>query len=392
MKILIVDDSNLRAERLLCHLIERGVCTKSDVEIADCVVQAKAALEAAYFDALVLDVVLPNRAGERADPKWGLGLLNQLARSPRFRKPEKIIGLTAHVSDIAAFKAEFEKHCLTVIEADISTSQWKETVVNSLDYTASSKLARCVSENNINVLTVHGIRTFGEWQNRFHNIVKRRFDGVSVSSYRYGYFSAIAFMVPFFRKHEVDRLASHLRTVFEKSPDQDFYVFCHSFGTFLVSNAIKKLVGDGYKIPIKLLVLSGSVLPERFDWGFFFRVTKAKVVNDCADQDYVLWLSKALTLGTGMAGKTGFLGMENDRLINRYFVGGHSSYFDGNEFMERYWLPLLMEGERPSAIDCRKPSPIIHGFFEKIVCGLGRIKPIIYLFALIFGAFFVFRG
>jgi hypothetical protein len=51
--------------------------------------------------------------------------------------------------------------------------------------------------------------------------------------------------------------------------------------------------------------------------------------------DKILFLSEALVPNTGMAGRIGFYGLNNNRFVNRYFKGGHSHYFEEmKNFME----------------------------------------------------------
>lgn len=387
MKILIVDDDTRRSGGLVTHLTSAGVAQDSDIVTASCIGDAKHLLKSVYYDVLILDVVLPQRRDEGPSAEYGIAFLGYLNRSSSIKKPEKIIGVTAHLEDIGRFRATFENYCLAVIEAGAGSSEWKGKVVQALSYTAASQLARSIEEERLQVLAVHGIRTFGHWQDRLANMVSQRTSGVGFSAYKYGYFSAIAFLVPAFRDKEVSRLKRHMQVLFERHDTEEFIIFCHSFGTYLVAHALRQLVAEARPVPVRLLVLCGSVLPNRFDWGFLERVGRARVVNDCADKDFVLWLSEAFVLSTGMAGKTGFYGIQGNFLVNRHFTGGHSCYFDGDQFMQTYWLPLLDLQRKPSgAIDIRRPSLLLDGGVEKVVCVLGMLKPYIYTLAGIAGA------
>ena len=142
----------------------------------------------------------------------------------------------------------------------------------------------------------------------------------------------------------------------------------------MVAHALKLLVKEGRAIPAKIIVLCGSVLPQDFNWDFLLETNDAKIVNECTDRDYVLWLSEAFVLDTGMAGKGGFFGLQGNRIVNRHFVGGHSSYFKGDNFMKKYWLPLLTLEATILNIDERRSNTIIHGGIEKIVMIFGRVK------------------
>jgi hypothetical protein len=47
------------------------------------------------------------------------------------------------------------------------------------------------------LITVHGIRTFGKWQDSLENLVRAEVgDVIQTSHYRYGFFTVIAFLIP----------------------------------------------------------------------------------------------------------------------------------------------------------------------------------------------------
>nr|QKQ34334.1 hypothetical protein HPE44_07135 [Escherichia coli] len=65
------------------------------------------------------------------------------------------------------------------------------------------------------------------------------------------------------------------------------------------------------------------------------------IINDCAVSDYILLLCKMLVIGLGDAGRKGFIEPNDGVFINRYFKGGHSTYFEDKDFIEVNWLPLI---------------------------------------------------
>jgi hypothetical protein len=132
-----------------------------------------------------------------------------------------------------------------------------------------------------------------------------------------------------------------------------------------------------------LMVLSGSVLPETYSWVFLAKFG-IKVVNDCADRDYVLWLSKAFVVGVGMAGKAGFHCIEGGGVLNRFIVGGHSAYFEGDKHMATYWVPLVSDLNSAPVFDNRVSSFWLDGVIERVVDLLGFIKGWLYVVALCF--------
>src|SRR6476660_1434532 len=79
------------------------------------------------------------------------------------------------------------------------------------------------------VVTVHGIRTYGVWQDRLTKLLDPQ-PGVTVCNYNFGYFSAFAFMIPPLRWLVTRRFrAALLREVHGQEWDR-IDIVAHSFG------------------------------------------------------------------------------------------------------------------------------------------------------------------
>ncbi|SEH40540.1 hypothetical protein [Tardiphaga sp. OK245] len=207
------------------------------------------------------------------------------------------------------------------------------------------------------IITVHGIRTFGQWQNRLRTLIKKENSNAEVLTYRYGYFSVVAFIIPIFRWFAIISFRRRFRQLIASHPDAPISIVAHSFGTHIVSHALKSMRTDDLPI-IPALILAGSVLRSNFDFGSLLASKKLKrIVNDCGTNDNVLLLSQLLVLFTGMAGRVGFYGLSGDQFINRFFRGGHSHYFeptgatDIDSFMRLRWVPILAHGCPPEEYD-----------------------------------------
>lgn len=386
MKILILDDDTKRAKALFNHICNANVCDTQSVLLLENTSQGKQVLATRYFDLVVMDVVLPKRGGESASADNGLDFLKSISRGGRYYKPGKIIGITAYLNDIAAFRERFEEFCHSVIEARPSDASWKEKIVRAVSYATDSMIGQSASTSNVRAITIHGIQTFGAWQNRLETLANEVAPGTQFHSYKYGFFSIGAFFIPFLRNREAKILSEKLETLFNAySKDSTFVIYAHSFGTYLATNALLILAERKVPTPVSTLVLAATVLPERFSMSTLCAMN-IKVVNDCGDDDYVLYLSKALVPGTGMGGRCGLYEFQDGRVLNRYFRGGHSHYFNGNEFMKRYWIPLLNNNFQPTGIDFRKPSFFKHSIADKIIAAIGYLKGYIYfgIFALLF--------
>ncbi|MGO6788704.1 hypothetical protein ACC739_29860 [Rhizobium ruizarguesonis] len=239
-----------------------------------------------------------------------------------------------------------------------------------------------VSSRRRVVVTVHGIRTFGQWQDRLRDLIRKRQGDVIVEPFRYGYFSALTFIFPFFRWLAVLFFRARLRNLIGQYPDAKFTFVAHSFGTHLTVYGLKGLKPE--EVPrIDLVLLAGSVLRPNFNWPRFLeKIPVRQVVNDCGIDDFVLILSQFIVLLTGMAGRVGFYGFTGGNVLNRFFVGGHGHYFarnrnDANRFMRTYWLPTILQNE-VEPIDQRPPFGALGGLSNAAVRFSDPLKIVFY--------------
>ncbi|HNE15032.1 MAG TPA: hypothetical protein PLL39_03345 [Rhodocyclaceae bacterium] len=230
------------------------------------------------------------------------------------------------------------------------------------------------------VISVHGIRTFGQWQERLARLV-RQADPQAISySYHYGFFSVLAFLVPPLRGIEVARFRRHLQRIVDMHPQDRISVVGHSFGTHLIGWALAKSFKT-HGTPIHQIILAGSVLRSTFDWHDLIEKGVAnRIIKDCGIDDNVLLLSQVAVLFTGMAGRLGFTGAVGAQLCNRYFLGGHSHYFLGDNgqaddaFMLRYWLPLLVQSSEPEEVDQRLNGGPLQGVYVWMIQNADVVK------------------
>ena len=232
------------------------------------------------------------------------------------------------------------------------------------------------------IVTVHGIRTFGQWQERLEKLVRARCSGVEFVNYKYGYFSIIGFIVPFFRWLITRRFRNELIRLCEGGRRPRIDLVGHSFGTHMIAWGISRLPTK-CDLTINTVILSGSVLRAGFPWRELIGKRVKRVVNDCGTRDFVLLLSQFLVLFTGMAGRTGFSGSTGNVFRNRYSVFGHSGYFQDARrkstdlYMERYWVPLLLSDQSIEDLDDRQSSPF-EGFVTWLADNAEPIKLMVY--------------
>lgn len=118
-----------------------------------------------------------------------------------------------------------------------------------------------VSDRSVSkvIVTVHGIRTFGLWQERLGDLLKTTgFEG-RVYHFKYGYFSSLAFLMPPLRFFMILRFCRYLQLLRTTFPNATISFVGHSFGTHLIGWALYRLVKKS-PFPGDLIVLAGSVL------------------------------------------------------------------------------------------------------------------------------------
>ena len=240
------------------------------------------------------------------------------------------------------------------------------------------------------IITIHGIRTFGQWQERLEHLIVNDDqcpDDIEFAHWKYGYFSVFAFLFPPFRAFATRNFKKELIDLESNSDYQRIDIVAHSFGTHIIAKAIKSL-------PIKkrpridTLILAGSVLKHSFVWSSIIGKGVKRVLNDCGTKDNILILSQAAVLLTGMAGRIGFTGFMGKNLRNRYFEFGHSGYFEKkhkpyDDFMKHYWVPFLLTDATPESIDQRKPT-LINGIITFLSKNSEPITLLLYLTPITF--------
>src|SRR6266566_2814956 len=236
------------------------------------------------------------------------------------------------------------------------------------------------------IVTVHGIRTYGQWSDRLTSLIKNAEPKAEIVNYAYGYFSFFAFLVPPLRWLATKRFKRALQQELERENWERVDIVAHSFGTHLASYALQSLARSR-PIQIHTLILAGSVLRSTFRWDGLIPRSVGRLCNECGVRDYALVASQLFVFLTGMAGRSGFTGALSSRFRNRYFDFGHSGYFEGDDFMRKYWVPLLVNDLDIPPVDQRPPLTAFRGICNVMLNNAQPLKRSGY-FGLLFGALF----
>tara|TARA_R110000744_G_scaffold143894_1_gene255883 strand:- start:838 stop:2700 length:1863 start_codon:yes stop_codon:yes gene_type:complete len=133
MIILIVDDSNIKVSKI------KTVVDETVINPIYLIAQSKAEamekiLANSSIDLMILDLNLPNRAGENAKRLAGLSLLNELNKRTELAKPNYIIGLTAYKDIQEEVEGKFTENGWVLVTYDPTNTSWEETIRNKALY------------------------------------------------------------------------------------------------------------------------------------------------------------------------------------------------------------------------------------------------------------------
>lgn len=396
IKILIVDDNEKRSAVVKEKLWSKIGAEIECIDIVDCVQMARALLKQKYYSAVFLDMALPLYSGDKdIDESAGVNLLDQVVRK-RFKTPNRIIGYTALEKNVESMEEQFSDVGFKLFISKAGDYSWIDKAITQVSYTIASMDSIDVPEKDMALITIHGILTFGDWQQELFNKTKRINSGDSIEhlSFKYVKLDFITFAIPGLRNWIVNRFKSDLVNWLENNYCKRIVCFSHSFGTFVLMKALESIEDKNLLKNIELIVLSGSVLKQNYSFQEVLKnIPKTKIVNDCAVNDKALVASKAFVLGTGMAGKVGFCKLENSLFINRYFKGGHSSFFSNKDFIDQNWLPLIMGCD----ISSQESAGMHYGTIDTVLDYFAKLSSffklgyyLLFIYIVVLGFYFLF--
>lgn len=334
IKILIVDDDIFKRADISRFLGSLGMHGPA-VETASNVSDALSKLRKIKYDIIILDLNLPLRKDDAAVQNGGYKILYSL-NNIRYITPTYIIGLTQYDEFQTEFISAFQKYDINIYS--YNNDVWKQIITTKIKWLTRNAGISNIRTSGIKVLILtHGIMTLGKWTDK----VELSFadSGYKVIKYKYPHFSALKIMLPWSREKALQDYADFVEDILIEHPDCELNFISHSFGTFMTMNSL--YASDiSYMPDIKNIILCGSVLRTDFEMSKFIKKLKpCLIINDCAYNDIALLLCNMTCYGLGNAGRIGFRG-HNNVLINRYYRGGHSVYFDDSR-IEKYWKPIF---------------------------------------------------
>ncbi|WP_264403461.1 hypothetical protein [Vibrio owensii] len=349
-KYLIVEDNIDKFDSVRNELLKLNI-SENDIDHVDSVNAATNLIKVNVYTMVILDLNLPMIKNSPPVENGGVTLLNKLKNNPKkYNLPSQIIGLTSYEYLKKLHNSDFENLCFSIYDYELG--DWKSVLSNKIAWDASSNTSRVKPEGRKIVLTVHGIRTLGEWQKKLKHSIEENYDDIEVETYRYNYFSAFQLLIPRYRKKVITKLSLEIERLSQKYPNSRFTIFSHSFGTYATVRALEALP-ISCDLNIDNLVLVSSVMKSEYSFDRLIDKHSINCVyNECGYNDNVLLLSHYACIDMGMAGRSGFVGTS---VINRFYQGGHDFFNRSDTFIDSFWLPII-SGEAEKDVDERQFS------------------------------------
>jgi alpha-beta hydrolase superfamily lysophospholipase len=262
----------------------------------------------------------------------------------------------------------FEQHFLTTNNASKQTFPFQINQPNPPD---------CL------VFLIHGIRDFAGWHETLEYEIQLINPRARVVSVRYGYFTALQFLLPLQRSKNVRIFIDHYIQEISRNPNIPIHVAAHSYGTYLFGRGMKRQSG----IFVNRVYFAGSVLPRNFNWNQIFPRLQA-LRNDCANGDWAVgvlcYYLRFLPWNwndIGIAGTKGFSGRLPNIRSNQYLKGDHGAALQfpvTKEIADFLLSPSLNDDQwnlKTSVKNLQHTRLILHTFL------------FLFLFALVLGIF-----
>lgn len=383
MRILVVDDSEERVAVINKSLSSSNFAKYLQVIYCDSADSARRELMVPC-DLLVLDILIPKKTNGTPQAKQSIALLSDICNPAKsYIRPQLIIGLTADINELAGYQEQFAREASVVLRGTLNMLDWVDNLLGQIESLLSSQKKMAQQQKETILISVHGIRTYGQWQAKLSADISQHSRSFEAIEIKYGYLDLFSFAVPYLRKKVIKRAADRIRRRIKDNPEREVHIVAHSFGTLIVSEALREAVSMRR---LKSVVLCGS--PLRHDENIDHVVQSSELtLNECGTRDFVLVLARFFIWGLGDAGRIGFERENSDEFVNRYFRGGHSLYFKEFDhcttFYERFWLRFIALGQTPERFDARKDY-LGQGLVEIVISLITFIKPIAYTLMPIF--------
>ena len=159
LKVLIVDDTQEKVKEIR-KALEGYVDNPDEVMLKVCTSDALRECAKTRYDLVILDLFIPDKAGNAPDPVNAQNFLKIIKNEPdEYISPVFIIGITK-IEDIGDYEDVFTSETLTILNYSENSDMWKTQLKNRLDYLngIKKKLSLCY-EYDYDVAIINALQT-----------------------------------------------------------------------------------------------------------------------------------------------------------------------------------------------------------------------------------------
>lgn len=158
LKVLIVDDTQEKIIEIR-KVLEGFVENPDDVPICGCIREALKACSSTRYDLVILDLFIPNKAGEDPNPTNAQSFLKIIKEDDDYICPVFVIGIT-RAQDLTEYKSFFEAETMQVLYYADNDDTWKEQLRNRLSYLSGVKRKLGITyEYDYDVAIINALQT-----------------------------------------------------------------------------------------------------------------------------------------------------------------------------------------------------------------------------------------
>ncbi|EGR0903847.1 TPA: hypothetical protein ACN33Q_000717 [Vibrio parahaemolyticus] len=368
LKVLIIEDSPRKREDIYNHLVSLGVNTKL-LFTALSIDSALSYLETEFFDLVIVDMALPQNDNDiEVDTEGGVSILECLESSIEdgtLKTPASILVLTQFENLIISYKEKLVDCSVNAILYEHGGESWQNNIKREVRRLEKLDQQRenFSFESEI-VIAVHGIRTHANWQKKLKDRLCEKY---TVKSYNFNFFNGLDFFSNTSAEKEIEAFDKYLTNICYEYPLARLHIVCHSFGTYVVYHTLARFKD---KLNIGNVILAGSVLNQNQDLAYLYKKHSiARFVNDCSHVDVPLLAAQIFSNRYSVAGIVGIKG-DRERIVNRYFSGGHSSYFSDTHITN--WYSII--NQNSTEADQKIYDGLFMDFYYWLITSKSRLR------------------
>lgn len=151
MRCLVIDDDAVKAQKVQAELLAGGIRAE-DILVASSASDARMLLGRQSFDLMLIDVLLPARAGGKPEGSNSVELLRQIFDDGTSLAPRYVVGITASTEALRCYEEDFRRMTLHVIHVSPEVEAWREFIRNLVHFIQRANESQSAFEVDICVL------------------------------------------------------------------------------------------------------------------------------------------------------------------------------------------------------------------------------------------------